>query len=543
MWCAGSRRIPAAKVLPALISFLSAPKRRWLPTLAILALAVAVRVWDIRARALWFDEACEYWVATAPFSHLAESARTGTGDPPLYAFLLHAWMQLGTGEAWLRTLSLLASVSGVGAAMALARAFGGPRAGWCAGLLLGLLPADVRYAQEVGQYGFVPAAVGWNLVCLLGMARRGTLRWVLAWTSTALIACYLYYACVFPVAACFLCAAFESIVRRDHRARRAMGVALVLLVAGLLPLLFSYLPTQLARVVEAGGATVPSERAPGVVGILRMKWTLASELIAFQFSGWPHTRIPSSVVVIPVIAFFLFCARRAPRLAVWLAASTVGYGVAYELSLFPMGYRWGMILTPLIICAIATGLVAAAVTRARWARVAAFALLVVVSLISLPNRTLSERLYEDTAGAWPETEDMRVVAEYWMSQRVPHEPTYVYYGAAPAFAYYTRELARREDLPSTWYLACWHDAAAPGFCRADGIHYGRWMRALDSRAKVASAREMIGEPDSFWIVFAHMVAGDDREMINGLRREGYRVDAAVEAVNASACRLVRENRR
>jgi hypothetical protein len=69
------------------------------------------------------------------------------------------------------------------------------------------------------------------------------------------------------------------------------------------------------------------------------------------------------------------------------------------------------------------------------------------------------------------------------------------------------------------------------------------MRALDSRAKVASAREMIGEPDSFWIVFAHMVAGDDREMINGLRREGYRVDAAVEAVNASACRLVRENRR
>ena len=53
--------------------------RRRLPALAILALAFAVRVWDLRARALWFDEACEYWIATAPWSQLVASARTGHG--------------------------------------------------------------------------------------------------------------------------------------------------------------------------------------------------------------------------------------------------------------------------------------------------------------------------------------------------------------------------------------------------------------------------------------------------------------------------------
>src|SRR5512145_2550326 len=87
--------------------------RERLAALGILTLALALRLWDIRARALWFDEASEYWIATAPFSRLIESARTGTGDPPLYTFLLHVWMQVGSSELWLRLLSTLASVAGV----------------------------------------------------------------------------------------------------------------------------------------------------------------------------------------------------------------------------------------------------------------------------------------------------------------------------------------------------------------------------------------------------------------------------------------------
>jgi uncharacterized membrane protein len=472
-----------------------------------------------------------------------QSARDGTGDPPLYSFLLHIWMQLGTGEVWLRLLSVLVSVSGVAGVMVLARSFGGPVAALCAGLLMAVLPVDVHYAQEAGQYGLVPAVVAWNLVCLVYMMRAGTWRWLLAWTGTALAAAHLYYGTAFPIAASFLCVVAESVFRRDVRARRATGTALVLLIIGLAPLLISYLPAQLARLVASGGASLPplEGETSGLMGIVRDKWQMTSELIAFQFTGWPHTHIPSGVIVVPVLVLMVAAIRRSLRLLIWFAVAINVYAAANAMELFPLGYRWGLILSPLIICAIATGLVAPRRIGLKWAMIAVFAGVVAMCVVSLPNRTLRDRVYKDETGAWPETEDIRLVARYWMAHRTPDQPTYVYYGAAPAFAYYTREFAPREDLPSTWHFACWHKDSTPAFCRQGGIYYGRWIRRLENNEKLLSVFATLnGRPEAFWMVFGHLVPGDDRAMITGLKSHGYRVAAAVEGVNASACLLVRE---
>jgi hypothetical protein len=506
---------------------------------AILVLALAVRVWDLTARSLWFDEAGEYWVSTAPVAHLVESVRTGTGDPPLYEFLLHAWMQVSTNEAWLRFLTVMASVGGVAGIMVLTRLVaGGTVAPAIAGVLLALLPADVRYAQEAGQYGFVPAIVGWNLVCLLVLLREKSWRALLAWVLTALAASYLYYATIFPVASAFACVVLESIARRDVRLRRATGTALVLYIVGMLPLLISYLPTQLARVAEYGGTE--ANAGIGFMGVIRDKWRMTCELIAFQFTGWPHSHIPGAVTVIPVLLLMVVAIPRAPRLLIWFAVAINAYALAHAMGVFPIGYRWGLIMTPLIICAMATGL---AGERRRWLRpatIAAFALLLAASVYSLPNRSLRDRVYVDTTGAWPETEDMRTVARFWMEKHTPDEPTYVYYGAAPAFAYYTRDVVKRDALPSTWCLSCWHDAPQPSFCRDGNVYYGRWMRRFDGNEKLASIVETLGgSPPAFWLVFGHLVPDDDRYIIAGFKREGYRVATAIEGVNASACLLTR----
>jgi hypothetical protein len=513
---------------------------------AILVLALALRVWDLNARSLWFDEAGEYWVSTAPFSHLVESVRTGTGDPPLYEFLLHMWMQVSTNETWLRLLTVFASVSGVAGVMVFTRTVTAGAvapvsavAPVFAGALLAVLPADVRYAQEAGQYGFVPALVAWNLVCLLWMMRARNWRSLFAWVVTALAASYLYYATIFPVASAFACVVIESIARRDVRLRRATGTALVIYVAGMLPLVVSYLPTQLARVVEYSGIERPS--SAGIVGIMRDKWRMTCELIAFQFTGWPHTHIPAVVSVLPVLLLMVVAIPRAPRLLIWFAVAINAYAAANALGMFPIGYRWGLIMTPLIICAIATG---AAATGKKWLRpatLAAFALLVAACVYSLPNRSLRDRVYPEPSGAWPETEDMRMVAQFWLQHRTTAQPTYVYYGAAPAFAYYTREPGTGVARPSTWCLACWHDWDTPAFCRDGNIYYGRWMRRFDANEKMRSVVETLGGvPPSFWMVFGHLVPGDDRDMIAGFKREGYRVAASVEGVNASACLLTRE---
>lgn len=515
--------------------------RERLTALVILVVAMAVRVWDMRARALWFDEASEYWIATAPFTQIAASARTGTGDPPLFAFLLHAWMQVSTSDAWLRFLTVLASMAGVAGVMVLARRISGTTAALFAGAIMAVLPADVRYAQEVGQYGFVPAVVAWNLVFLHRMMQERTWRVVLGWTLTALAGSYLYYGTVFPIAACFLCVVVESIARRDMRTRRATGTALVLYVLGLVPLLITYLPTQLSRVIESGGVGTPSAHGSGIQGTLGHAWQMATGLIAFQFTGWPHTGIPPALVVGAVLLLMVLAIGRAPRLLVWFAVAMGVYAAADAAGVFPMGYRWGLIMTPLIICGIAT---AAAAPRARrwvrWAVVAGFFALTAVCAVSLPNRTLFDRLHPDNVGAWPETEDMRVVAEYWMQHRAPGETTYVYYGAVPAFAYYTRQAVPRDDLPSTWCFACWHDEDPPAFCRQDDVYYGRWIRSRSDPEKVESVIETLGgQPDSLWLVFSHMAPKDDARLIAGLIRRGYRLEAAAQGMNASVCLLAR----
>jgi hypothetical protein len=519
--------------------------RGQLIALGVLAVALLVRVWDISARALWFDEASEFWIATAPWRELAASARTGTGDPPLYTFLLHAWMQVDASEAWLRMLSVLASVTGVAGVMVLARRVAGAGAALCAGLLMAVLPADVRYAQEAGQYGFVPAVVAWNLVFLLRLMGERTWRAVLGWSLTALAASYLYYGAVLPVAACFFCVVVESIARRDMRTRRAAGTALVLYILGLIPIMITYLPTQLSRVIQSGGVQTPlAPGGHGLAGFLHTKWELMKALIAFQFTGWPHTQVPPSLVVVPVIALVLWAAPRAPRLVVWLMVSMVTYGIAYQLGVFPMGYRWGLIVTPLLVCAMAAGLAPGGALRARPAMLAVFAALLVVCAISLPNRTLYDRIHPDNTGAWPETEDMRAAAEYWIKYRAPGQATYVYYGAAPAFAYYTRDLIPRAGLPPTWCLSCWHDPAPPAFCRQDDVYYGRWIRGLDDAGKIQNVTATLGgRPESLWLVFGHMVPNDDARLIAGFIRGGYRLEAAAQGMNASVCLLTRNRER
>jgi hypothetical protein len=186
-------------------------KRFWLA--GILLLVLALRVWDLGARSLWFDEASEYWVATAPLTQISHFVSVGSGDPPLYSFLLHFWMKLGTGEIWLRSLALFASVAGVIGVMVLGRRVGGFPTAVAAGLLAAVNPPDIRYAQEVGQYALMLGTLAWSLVALHGLWNNGGWKWVLAWALTAFLASTAYYAAAFTVGVPLGCALVE--VLRD----------------------------------------------------------------------------------------------------------------------------------------------------------------------------------------------------------------------------------------------------------------------------------------------------------------------------------------
>jgi hypothetical protein len=134
----------------------------------------------------------------------------------------------------------------------------------------------------------------------------------------------------------------------------------------------------------------------------------------------------------------------------------------------------------------------------------AFAFLCLSSLLSPTNERLRLHLCGKSECIWPETEDIGPVTKYWAEHRSPEQPTYVYYGAAPAFAYYAERYTHEYNArPPDWFLHCWRgDDAA--WCREGGVYYGRWFRSMKPEEKAESVFQTMNQvPGEFWFVMAH----------------------------------------
>ncbi|HEU4928394.1 MAG TPA: hypothetical protein VFU38_01080, partial [Candidatus Krumholzibacteria bacterium] len=222
----------------------------------------------------------------------------------------------------------------------------------------------------------------------------------------------------------------------------------------------------------------------------------------------------------------------------WLVAAWAVYGIASLLEMFPFGFRWGLILLPPTIVLAAVGFTMGA--RERWLRpvgTLAYAALVVSCIVSLPNLTVRDALDPARTLQWPETEDLRSVVEYWHEKSNRLQPTYVFYGAAPAFGYYAQRYPdTRGALPPTWMLSCWHDKNTPELCQTNNIYYGRWLRSLATpEAKLQSLAETLGSrPSEFWIVFSHVHGAESADMLTRLKQNGYAMVDWVERRAAGA---------
>ena len=517
------------------VSRLSALPRERIWFAGILLLALALRVWDLSARSLWFDEAGEYWVATAPLSQLAHFVSVGSGDPPLYSFLLHFWMKLGTGEAWLRALSVLASLAGVAGLMVLGSRVGGFVTAVIAGLLAAINPADIRYAQDVGQYALMLGTVAWSLVALHGLWHAGGRKWILAWALIACLATTSYYAAVFTVLVPFGCALVESLIRRDRARIVRFAIALAIYLVVTVPALRPVLPAQMSRVLDtrAALADYPQQRPEG----LALVWRWLSNLFAFHFAGWPYTRVPAWLPIVCWFSLLALALRVRPRWALWFVATWAVYGVASLLELFPFGFRWGLILCPFVLLLSAIGVTLTRERALRLLGAVALTGLIVCALVSLPNRTVRDAIDPTRTIQWPETEDMRPVVEYWHAKWTHSQPTYVFYGAAPAFGYYAQRYPdTRSELPPTWCLECWHQENAPEFCRQENIYYGRWLRSMGSpEEKMKSLTKTLAtRPQEFWIVFSHVHGSESAEIIQRIKMNGYTMVDWIERRAAGA---------
>jgi hypothetical protein len=490
--------------------------------LLLLISAFALRVWALDAHSFWFDEAFEYWAATTDLINLPETVRIVLNDPPLYTLMLHFWIKVGEEVFTQRYLSVLVSLLGVVGVMLIGYRLSGRFTALVAALIMTVLPSQIRYAQDAGQYVWLSSFLVWNVIALLSIIRTDKGSRYLWWIGTALVASYTYYGAVFTIVATTTSALVEWIRARDWPRLRRCMLAISIYVLGILPLMIYFLPKQMFRGPTANAFVI---QIRPLLQELQIAWTTTMELVAFQFTGWPWTAVPlwlTSVIVWPlfVLAFHPSTPAAGRRIGIWLIVTWAIYYIIGYLRIYPYTYRYGLILTPLLIPILAQGIANLSVLpKAQWIKGLTLAAILMICLVSLPNRPVRDFMFPGTTWPWPEIGDLGSITETWLNNRDSDTPTYVYYAAVPPFRYYLKLLNyEAEDLPPTWIQDCYRTRQnRPAYCESANVYYSSWNRNQSDEQKTQEVLDFVlDKGDKFWLVFAHVHHQDDQRLLENL---------------------------
>jgi 4-amino-4-deoxy-L-arabinose transferase-like glycosyltransferase len=305
-----TRRGPWPVLLPAVLP------------IAILLLALGLRLYRIDAQSLWNDEGTSVAVAGRDLATIARDAANDI-HPPLYYWLLAAWQRLtGSSEFAVRSLSALLGV----ALVALIYRLGGllqpagarrPAVAPAAAALAAIHPFLVVYAQEARMYTLLAlwAALAFYAALRWLAARPGerSPAWGLLYLFAATAGLYTHYAFPLVLAALNLVVllALGLPLRRVGEARRLrrLGTWLALQAAAL-PLYVPWLPVAFRQLGTWPGVDQPVALLPALTRIAELLTTGPAA------APWP---VVSWLLLLLLLAYF---PRRGGRLETAVAGVT-----------------------------------------------------------------------------------------------------------------------------------------------------------------------------------------------------------------------------
>lgn len=213
----------------------------------IFVVGVALRLFNLGARPLWYDEAGTSWMASLPFDRMVAATAADT-HPPLYLAL--EWLtvgQFGASPAALRWPSALASIGSLWLAWRLAQRLKLPPAAALAGsAMTALAPFQIHFAQEARMYSLV------QFLFLAGVLAALNRRWYLFGPVLAALLWTHNYGWLYslPMNAIYVLQIVRAGGWRRHNWQLWTGISLANggAVASWLP----WLPTLLSQVQAVG---------------------------------------------------------------------------------------------------------------------------------------------------------------------------------------------------------------------------------------------------------------------------------------------------
>ena len=139
------------------------PASGWTWTLLGLTTVAAalLRAHQLAAKTFWLDEGMSVAIARLDWYDFVRILWRREGNMSLYYLLLHFWVHLGNGEAFVRALSVVFAVATVPALYLLGRRLFNDRVGLIAATLLAVNSFHIRWSQEARSYSL------FVLLCLL----------------------------------------------------------------------------------------------------------------------------------------------------------------------------------------------------------------------------------------------------------------------------------------------------------------------------------------------------------------------------------------
>jgi mannosyltransferase len=277
---------------PGLVGVVRSFARR--PVVAVLALAVAASVlgrFFVRSP-LWLDEALSVNISKLPIGDIA-GALERDGHPPLYYYLLHAWMEVfGDGDRAVRALSGLITLGTLPLAFLVGRRIAGRRLGLTLALVFALSPYAFRYGSETRMYALLMAEVFAGYLLLDAAITAPRWKTLVGISTVSGLLLWTHYWSMWLLGAIGVLA-LVRLARAQRRGDRVLVVGTAKIVAALAVggLTFvPWLPTLLYQSQHTGTPWAPSFRVT----------TLVVTSIT-EFAGGPYSEAQLGVLLLTIL--------------------------------------------------------------------------------------------------------------------------------------------------------------------------------------------------------------------------------------------------
>lgn len=190
--------------MSALPPAMTTPERKagWreaLLVLALFALALGLRLYDLTGESLWYDETYSVWTAMMDIGSPRVLWEMKV-EFPAYYWLLHVWVRLfGASDLSVRLMGAILGALTVLPVYALGRRLFDRPTGAIAALLLAVNPYHIWYSQEVRMHAAATLCVASSLVAFWRLLRGGRWPWWLAHLLLTALTFYLHSYVVFVI--------------------------------------------------------------------------------------------------------------------------------------------------------------------------------------------------------------------------------------------------------------------------------------------------------------------------------------------------------